>query len=251
MMEYVRSLESEMLKLKGSIIIWVCIFGGLLLPAVFTSRSIYIQSHINLMNDSSSWERLFSQNARGFVGFLVPIGVILICTLITQVEYKNNNWKQLHTTPQRYSTIFFAKFTTLILLTISVFLILNIGIILHGILPCIVVDGHFPKHAIPYKYFMTETLKCFIITLPIIGFQYLLSLHFKNFMIAFGVGLTVYVGSMPGIKIGSIANLSPYSFVLQYFDQNISEQQYWMALIYFVLLIALSYVLYLYKGEKG
>lgn len=250
-MEFVRSLESELLKIKGSIIIWVSIFGGLLLSTVFTLRFIFIGYHINLRSPEGAWEKLFSQNARGFVGFLIPIGVILICTLITQIEYKNNNWKQVHTTPQRYSTIFFSKFTILFLLTIFVFLLLNIGILLHGIIPCLVLEGRFPKHTIPFNYFIFETLKCFIVTLPIIGFQYLLSLHFKNFMIAFGVGLTVYVGTMPGIKMGSIGYLSPYSFVLNYFDQIVETHHYWMALVYFVLLFILSYVLYLNKGEKG
>ncbi|MFK7776306.1 MAG: ABC transporter permease [Saprospiraceae bacterium] len=250
-MEFVRSLESELLKIKGSIIIWVSIFGGLLLSTVFTLRFIYLQYHINLRDPVGAWEKLFSQNARPFIGFLIPIGVILICTLITQIEYKNNNWKQVHTTPQRYSTIFFAKFTTLFLLTIFVFLLLNIGILLHGILPCLIVEGSFPKHPIPFGFFVLETLKCFVLTLPIIGFQYLLSLHYKNFMIAFGVGLTVYVGSMPGIKMGSIGYLSPYSFVLNYFDQVVETQHYWMALIYFILLTIFSYVLYLNKGEKG
>lgn len=250
-MEFVRSLESELLKIKGSIIIWVTIFGGLLLPIVFTLRFIYIQHNINLWNQSEAWERIFSQNTRAFLGFLIPIGVILICTLITQIEYKNNNWKQVHTTPQRYSTIFLAKFTTLILLTILVFLLLNIGILLQGIIPCLVLEGSFPKHPIPFKNFIFETMKCFVLTLPIIGFQYLLSLHYKNFMIAFGVGLTVYVGTMPGIKMGSIGYLSPYSFVLNYFDEIIEVQHYWMAFIYFVLLLIFSYVLYLNKGEKG
>ena len=250
-MEFVRSLESEVLKIKGSIVIWVTILGGLLLSTIFTLRYIFIAHHINLSQKEAVWESLFSQNARGFVGFLIPIGVILICTLITQIEYKNNNWKQVHTTPQRYSTIFLAKFTVLFVLTIFVFVLLNIGILLHGFLPCLIIDGRLPKDAVPFNFFFSETLKCFILTLPIIGFQYLLSLHFKNFMIAFGVGLTVYVGSMPGIRMGSIGYLSPYGFVLKYFDQVIETQHYWMALIYFVFLFGLSYFLYLNKEVKG
>ena len=250
-MEFVRSFESELLKLKGSIIILVSIFGGLLLSTVFTIRAIYIQNHINLSNKEHIWTQLFSQNSRAFVGFMIPIGVILICILITQIEYKNNNWKQVHTTPQRYGTIFLAKFTTLFLLTIFVFILLNIGILAHGILPCLLLDGQLPKQPIPFKLFLIGTIKCFVLTLPIIGFQYLLSLYYKNFMVAVGVGLTVYVGSMPGIKLGSIGYLSPYSYVLNYFDQIITEQHYWMALGYFGFLFILSYVLYVNKGEKG
>ncbi len=250
-MEFVRSLESELLKIKGSIITWVSILGGLLLSVIFTIRYIFIQNHINLWDQLNVWEKVYAINARPFLGFLIPIGVILICSLITQIEYKNNNWKQVHTTPQRYWSIFLAKFVTLIMLTVFVFLLLNIGILLNGIIPCLVLDGRFPLKPIPMKYFMLETLKCFVLTLPIIGFQFLLSLHYKNFMVAFGVGLTVYVGSMPGIRMGDIAYLSPYSFVLNYFDEVIMTKHYWMALVYFVLLFISSYILYLNKEEKG
>ena len=136
-------------------------------------------------------------------------------------------------------------------MTIFVFILLNIGILIHGILPCLILDGQLPKHPIPFNLFFIETIKCFILTLPIIGFQYLLSLHYKNFMVAVGVGLTVYVGSMPAIRLGDIGYFSPYSYVLNYFDQQITEQHYWMALSYFIFLFILSYVLYLNKEEKG
>ena len=250
-MEFVRSLECEFLKIKGSYIIWVSVFGGLFFSMFWTLRFLFIGNHMNRWTEAGAWDRILDQNARPFVGFLIPIGVILICLLITQIEYKNNNWKQVHTTPQKYSTIFLSKFTILFLLAILVFLLLYIGILLHGIIPCLVLDGSFPKHPIPYGYLFLETVKCFILTLPIIGFQYLLSLHYKNFMVAFGVGLTVYVGSMPGIKLGIMGNLSPYSFVLNYFDLVIEPYHYWLAIIYFVLLFILSYVLYLNKREKG
>ena len=211
----------------------------------------YIEHHINLSSNDKVWEQLFSQNTRAFLGFLIPIGAILICTLITQVEYRNNNWKQVHTTPQRLSTIFLAKFAILFSLTILVFFILNLGIIMHGILPCLIVDNHFPKDPIPFTFFFYETLKCFVLTLPIIAFQYFLSLHYKNFLVAVGVGLTVYVGTMPGIKMGDIGYFSPYSFVLNYFDQVITSKHYWMASAYFWILFILSYFLYINKGEKG
>lgn len=250
-MEFVSSLQCEFLKLKGSYIIWLSMIGGLFFSIFWTLRFLFIGNHMNRWTETGAWERILSQNTRPFVGFLIPIGVILICLLITQIEYKNNNWKQVHTTPQRYSTIFLAKFTMLFLLAILVFLLLYIGIILHGVIPCLVIDGRLPNDPIPFGYLAVEIVKCFILTLPIIGFQYLLSLHYKNFMVAFGVGLMVYVGSMPGIKLGNIGNLSPYSFVLNYFDLVIEPYHYWLATLYFILLFALSYFLYLGKEEKG
>jgi lantibiotic transport system permease protein len=250
-MEYLRSLQSEVLKIKGSRIPLITVAGGLLLSLVFTLRAVFLEYSINISEHTEVWERLFSQNSRGFLGFIIPIGAMLICALVTQIEYRNNNWKQVHTTPQKLSTIFLAKFTILIVLTIAVFAILNVGVLLHGTLPCLALDGTFPTAPVPYTYFFMQTVKCIVLTLPIIAFQYLLSLHFKNFMVAFGVGLTVYVGSMPGIRLGAIGNISPYSFVLKYFDQVITTTHCWLALAQFVVLFVASYILYKTKGDKG
>ncbi|MFT4662216.1 MAG: hypothetical protein ACJA1H_002299 [Glaciecola sp.] len=250
-MEFYRSLQSECLKLKGSRIPLITLFGGLMLSMIFTLRFILINNHINLSSNEAIWENLFSSNSRAFLGFIIPIGAMLICALMTQVEYGNNNWKQVHTTPQRLSTIFLTKFTVVIALTVIVFFILNLGITLHGVIPCLILDGRMPKRPIPIDFFFFETLKCFVLTLPIMAFQFLLSLHFRSFMVAIGIGLIVYVGSMPGIKLGAISNLSPYSFVLQYFDQVTTISHLWMSLIYFGVLILLSFILYYYKVAKG
>lgn len=58
--------------------------------------------------------------------FLLPMGLILATSLITQMEFRNNTWKQLHTTPQKYSTIFTAKFIVIIGLTLQ-FLFISIS----------------------------------------------------------------------------------------------------------------------------
>jgi lantibiotic transport system permease protein len=39
----------------------------------------------------------------------MPFFIILICTLLQQVEYRNNTWKQLLTSPQTRANIFIAK----------------------------------------------------------------------------------------------------------------------------------------------
>lgn len=250
-MKFTQSLACEALKLKGSLILYISAIGGVLLAAIFTMRHLYIGHHINQVMSDTAWQALFSQNARAFIGFLMPIGGILICTLITQIEYKNNNWKQVHTTPQSLSTIFFAKFSILFALTVLVFCLLNIGILLNGAIPCLVLDGQWPTTLVPSSFFITETLKCFAFALPIIGFQYLLSLHFKNFMIPFALGLTIYVGSMPAINLGSISMLSPYSFVLNYFDLKTNSTDVYIALLYFLVLFVGAYISYLRKSEKG
>ena len=50
----------------------------------------------------------------GMTGALsFPLFIILVCTLLPQIEYKNNTWKQVLTSPQTKWNIFLAKFINL------------------------------------------------------------------------------------------------------------------------------------------
>lgn len=249
-MRFINSLHCEILKIKGSALVLASILGSLLVPIFFTLRFIYIGFYIDKWPDQNTWERLFLQNSRGFTGFLLPIGIILICSLITQIEYKNNNWKQLHITPQKHSTIFLAKFTTLIFLAVGVFILFILGVLINGIAPNLIAVGSFPQHSIPFALILKYSIQSFISILPILGLQYLLSLHFKNFIIAIGTGIVLYVTTMPLSKI-ALSFLSPYSYALHYFDQKFNEFHYQRAITYFVLLFVMSFIMYLNKKEKG
>jgi hypothetical protein len=249
-MNFINSLQCELLKIKGSVLLWCSILGSILLPMVFTLRFLYLEFYIDKWGNEDAWQRIFLQNSRGFVGFLLPAGVILMCSLITQIEYKNNNWKQLHTTPQKYGTIFLSKFTTLLILIITVFLFFTLGVLINGILPNLIATGSFPEQPIPFAFMIIEICKAFISILPIIGLQYMLSLQFKNFIISIGAGLVLYVGTMPLSRI-EISFLSPYSYVLHYFDQKIQAHHYSFAIIYFLVLLGISLALYLKKNDKG
>ncbi|MBL4703329.1 MAG: ABC transporter permease [Flavobacteriales bacterium] len=252
-MKFIHSLQSEILKVKGSSLFWFSIGGSLLLPLVFIGRYLVIGDHMNSWEVENAWKPLFANVLRPFTGFLLPIGSILICSLITQVEYKNNNWKQVHTTPQSYTTIFLAKYSTLLLLTLMIFFFVNIGALLLGVIPSLILDGSLPNDMIPFDFFFKETMKCFIACLPIIGLQFLISLRFKNFMVAVGVGLTIYIGTIMALKM-DMSYLSPYSYVLLYFDNKMSSTNmnyYAMAISYFSGLSIINYVLYLKKKNKG
>jgi hypothetical protein len=115
--------------------------------------------------------------------FFLPLGAILSTSLIAQIEYKNNTWKQLHTLPLSYTTIFFAKLTVIIVLMLQFFALFNLGIYLSAVVPYLLVGGTpYPAQPLPYALFLNENLLFFVDTLPIVALQYLISLRFKNFL---------------------------------------------------------------------
>lgn len=39
----------------------------------------------------------------------LPMGIVLATSLFCQLEFKNNAWKQVHTAPIGYSSVYFAN----------------------------------------------------------------------------------------------------------------------------------------------
>jgi hypothetical protein len=128
-MNFIYSIQSEWIKTKRSSASWLCIFGGFFIPTIYTIASLFNRETLD-QNPLGAWQAHFMQLWQIMSAFLLPMGIILASSLITQMEYKNNTWKQLMTTPQSLTQIYFAKFSVILLITLKFFLFFNIGILL-------------------------------------------------------------------------------------------------------------------------
>jgi lantibiotic transport system permease protein len=255
-MVFIHSLQSEWLKTKRSTAFWLAIIGGFFIPFIQLIVYLYKGYTVNQMPDMVDiWQVHYNQLWGNMVTFLLPMGVILSSSLITQIEYKNNTWKQVHTTPQSYATVFFAKLSAILLLTLEFFIFFNIGIILSAVIPTLLFDGALPKQPLPIWLFIKSNIKIYITILPIIAIQYLISLRAKNFLVPVGVGLLFLIGALIITPFWDKAFLIPYSYVMvTVFVQareNIPINLYAGATIYFVIITAVNYFLYSTRSEKG
>lgn len=249
-MNFIYSLQSEWIKTKRSAASWLAIIGGFFIPTIFIFVALYTKETLNDVG-LGSWQMHFMNCWQSMAVFLLPMGIVLASSLITQMEFKNNTWKQLHTTPQSYTQIFFAKFSVILLMTLKFFVYFNIGIILSGIIPCLIIDGEMPNTSIPYVIFLKQNGLFLITVLPILAIQYLISLQFKNFLVPIGIGMLFLIGSTIGMRWEHIY-ISPYSYsVLKVVPFPITFDLYIYASIYFILIMTISYFLYINKKEKG
>lgn len=251
-MNFIYSLQSEWLKTKRSAASWLCLIGGFFIPLIYLVVFIVYHKTINdYYPDYNVWRRHFNDLWQNMAGFLLPMGVILSSSLITQLEYKNNTWKQVHTSPQSFTTIFLAKFSVIVLMTLKFFLFFTIGILVSGIIPCLIFEHRFPIGGFPYDGFLIGSSRIFITCLPIIAIQYLISLKFKNFLVSIGIGLLGLIVSLIGLSWKYIY-LSPYSYTaMNIFSVKREFNIYFYSFIYFVLLMMFAYYLYVSKKEKG
>lgn len=247
------SYRSEWLKRKGSLAAWLVIVGALFTPS--------IQALIQIIRPAKTparfaapdfWTSYFQDTWQTMVSLLLPMGIILAVSLVAQLEYKNNTWKQLHATPQPYPVIFFSKLAVLLTMEVQLFLLFNIAIVLSAVITAAVLPSvTLPPGPIPVAHYLRESSLYFVYALPIVALQYLLSLLFRNFLVSIGTGLILLVTSLILLS-WEHAYVFPYSYSMLYFlnrfpDLNLTA---W-AMGWAGILLMAAYVLYITKSDRS
>ena len=254
---FLNSIQSEWLKKRHTAAAWIIFTCAFFMP--FFVLIIRLTSYDNTYKEVVNihiWGMIHYRNWVAMGMFLLPLTLILSTSLIANVEYKNNTWKQIHTTPQSFSTIFFAKLTIIIGMVLQLFLLFNLGIYLSAIIPSIVFKGiPLPLQPFPFVSYFKSSVCFFIDCLPVLALQYLLSLRFKNPLVSIGIGFALLVVSLLALnwKYGYIV---PYIYLPLNFEENQnyvdqSVNRHLCASGYFLLITGLNYFLYLFKKEKG
>ncbi|MEO6314699.1 MAG: ABC transporter permease [Chitinophagaceae bacterium] len=256
-MSYLHSFQSEWLKTKRSAAAWLTLAGGLFIPIIILTDLLLNYKTLPVAYTAVHfWERHFSRSWQFMAFFLLPVGVILASSLIAQLEFRNNAWKQVLTTPQQFTTIFFSKLLVIIVMMLQFFVLFSLGIYGSAIIPAVLLQAvPFPAAPLHPAGFLKTTALFFIDCLPIISLQYLLSLQFKNFLVPIGIGLAIFMAAV-------IANswkyvyLNPYSYCMVNFSRlqgrsTVNVPLHTFALSYFLLFVVVGFVLFIQKKEKG
>lgn len=256
-MHFIHCFQSEWLKKKRSLASWLVVIGAFFTPCIIIIIKLYKHKSLKEINSSADfWEKHWMNSWESMAILLIPLGIILSASLITQLEFKNNTWKQWHTTPQHFATIFFAKLAVIIVMMLQFLILFNLGIYLSAVIPGLVIkDAPYPVEPIPYNIFAKQNINFFISCLPIIGLQYLISLQFRNFLVPVGAGIVVWIASV-GSLTWKYTYIIPYTHSSLFFLKITGRFKQDTNLIawatgYFIFFTLLSYLLYVTKKEKG
>ncbi len=251
------SFSAEWLKSRRTASSWLVIIGGFFIPFIVFLMSWHDRAKLpGFYTSDKFWEVTFNTNWQTMAVFLLPMGVILCTSLITQLEYRNNAWKLVHTLPQAYSVTFFTKLMGIMVMMMQFFVLFNIGIYLGALLPAVVFkEVPFPSAIYPLFNFIRVNAFYYLDCLPIIALQYLVSLRFRNFMAPLGIGLGLVVACTFAVswKYGYIV---PYTYTLLYFMSRgdsvpLAVNIHLLAIVYFIVITAVSYVMFRTRKEIG
>lgn len=257
-MHFFQVFRSEWLKKKGSIAGWLVFAGAFFVPLVNTLLFIFYPERLlpAHADPSQFWLVLFTRSWNSMVLLFLPLGIVLATSMLCQLEYKNNAWKQVHTAPIRFSEIYFSKLLVILVMLAQLFVLFNVGIYASGVIPSFFhTELIFPDYPIPVMHILTENLNYFFVAVPMILLQYMLSMHFRNFVIPLGVGLVLVVLGITAISWEHnymIPSLYPFLYHLTANQPgtppfNVLQ---WTS-VASVLLLAAGFLLYLFKPQKG
>jgi hypothetical protein len=135
---------------------------------------------------------------------------MLLVSLITQIEDRNNGWKQVHAAPVPLAAIFAAKLIVILALVAGLIALFTGAIYLAGILPAVLLPSvPVPPRAFPLAAFLRRDLDFFVDTMPIVAIQYFLALRLRTFLAPLAIGMALWI-----LSIGTISWY--YNFVIPY-----------------------------------
>lgn len=234
--------------------------GSLFTPAIVAIvRLIHYRQLPALYAVEGFWQNMWRSCWESMAIFFLPLGAILATSLIAQLEFKSNAWKQVHALPLSAVVIFLAKLGVIVVMLAQFLVLFTGGIYVAGMLPSWLVPGvPSPKGSFAELPLLRENALYFLETLPIVAAQYLLALRISNALIPIGIGFLAWVGALAAVA-SKLAVWWPYGYTMIHYLRTTPKGAHFatytelpcLAASFFVLLTAVSYALFVTKNEKG
>ncbi|GAA4323139.1 ABC transporter permease [Flaviaesturariibacter amylovorans] len=215
-MKLLTALRAERLKSKRTASVYLTLIGSAFVPFLFLLNVLTGGSDLKALA-KDPLNSAFELGAERTGVLFFPLFVILVCTLLPQIEYRNNTWKQVFASPQAKASVFLAKFLNinrlllLFLLAHLVFMAVAV-LVMHVARP----DLHLLEQPFDFGRVALRTGNMYVTMLAVCALQFWLGLRFRNFVVPTAVGFVLWVtGMMMALEFRTaLVDYFPYCFHL-------------------------------------
>ena len=147
-MTFLYAFQAEWLKRRRSFASLLVTGGSLFTPAIVAIvRLIHYRGLPAVYAADAFWPNLWHACWESMAVFFLPLGAVMATSLITQIEFKSNAWKQVHTLPVSTPVIFLAKLGVILVITAEFLILFTVGIYVSGMLPSLLVPASRTRKA--------------------------------------------------------------------------------------------------------
>ncbi|TGE09934.1 ABC transporter permease [Hymenobacter fodinae] len=205
-----RALSGDVLKLRRTAALRLSLFSGAL-PVLLTFCIFYFKGQYIIRGGVDPWPQFVSMAWQTAGTLLLPLFVVLLTSLVVNVETKSGAWKHLFALPVGRGAVFTSKLLVLLALNalaLSLFagLLLGAGFLLGLVKPGL----GFQTHQAPVQTVLWMLGHTYVATLGLLAVQYIVSLYWRSFVVPVGVGMGAVVATIALLKWEHVDKI-PYS----------------------------------------
>ena len=239
-----KTLRSEIKKTKRTSIWYFGLLAAAIIPAIilieFGNGTVEIENYIN-----DPWNSIFMAGLTIQAFLFLPLYVILACSLLVQLEFRNNTWKQVFSSPQSKINLFLSKF--LLLQFFLLFSILTYNLLM--VLAIVIVNLIEPSYEIynsslNLNIFFPVFGKLYLSMAAISAIQLWLGIRFKNFLLPVGIGFVLVIaGGLAATDFNwDYAKYFPYAYSMMIMGNKIASDQLMLgSLLYMLVFLLIGY----------
>lgn len=259
MQNYITALKAEHLKKKGTGIYIISIILGVISPFIMT-LVMFFQNNPNREGlPYNYYLDLIEDTLDPFAGFFFPLLIIITVSRITQLDHRNGGWQLMETQPLRKISIYFSKFSVVLIAMLISILSLVTASYLFGWIFTFIKD--IPEQAstgFAFAEIFWLVARLFLAGLLLAAFQYIISVLIPSFIWSILIGFFLLLAFI-FLKAFNVTPdwypLEPLSKISSY--QKGSDLGYWITysetasfLLSFILLY-FGFEWYKHKGFKS
>lgn len=256
MATFIINTKAELWKCRKTAAYWITLIAGIFIPFVMWLMMILNAKEFVRDFGNDAWQTLLRACWQPTAAFLMPMYTILVTSLVVQIEYRNNTWKQVYASPRSYADIFFSKFLVIHGLILTALLLFNMSILVAGYSANMIHSSYiFSATPVPWKDMLSITGKMYVAVLAMTAIQYWISLRFKNFIAPIGIGLALLITGIMILQWKHIAYY-PYAYTPLTYFKNLNKGNTKLvhlnySLIWFVAVTVLAFWDTVKRKERG
>ncbi|HKS21490.1 MAG TPA: ABC transporter permease [Thermoanaerobaculia bacterium] len=252
--------RSEWLKRKRSFASPLVVGGSLFTPAVVAAvRLLHRKGLPALYASDTFWPNMWRACWESMSVFFLPMLAILATSLIAQIEFRSNAWKQVHALPVSTAVVFAMKLAVIVLMLAQCLALFSAGIYVSGMIPSwLLPDVPHPAGSFFALPLWRENCRYFVNALPIVAIQYAVALRSANVLMPIGVGFMAWVGALAAVS-SKYAICWPYAYtIIQYIRDKPKgahfaayDNLHWLSAVMFIAFTIAGYFVFITNREKG
>ena len=197
---FITALKAENIKKRGTGFYWTSAILGILSPLLFFIVTIVISTEEIKSNlPYNFYQNFINEALNPFAYFFFPLLIIIVVCRSTQLDHKNGGWQLMETQPTFKFSIYFSKFTTILIANlISIISFIVISLLCSWLLTFIVTVPKEAQMEIPFSGIFHIISRLFVASILITTIQFIISVLISSFVWSivigfFGLLLTVFL----------------------------------------------------------